>query len=78
MEQETAEAIAKSLDRIANILAGLLVRDLAEGEQQQKIARLSQCGFQNAEIAAMLNTTANTVGVALHTIRKKRRKRRPK
>jgi DNA-binding NarL/FixJ family response regulator len=58
------------LNRIAKILAGLLLRDIEDGDQKQKIKRLKQCGFDNTEIATMLSTTPNTVAVAVHGLRK--------
>ena len=70
--------LTRSLDRIAKILAGLLLKDIEDGEQKQKIKRLKQCGFENAEIAEMLGTTANTVKVAVHSIKKSRRERATK
>jgi DNA-binding NarL/FixJ family response regulator len=75
MDQETGQGIARSLERIAKILAGLLLKDVEDGDQRRKIARLAQCGFQNSEIAS-INTTANTVGVALHSIRKTKKRKR--
>lgn len=66
--------IAHSLDRISRILAGLLLKDLETGEQHKKIARLKCCGFSNTEIAKMLNTTVNTINVAVHSLKSKKRK----
>ena len=68
--------VTKSLDRIAKILAGLLLKDIEDGDQQPKIKRLKQCGFNNAEIAAMLGTTPNTVKVAIHSLKKKKKAKR--
>jgi DNA-binding NarL/FixJ family response regulator len=42
-----------------------------DAEQKVKIKRLKQCGFDNTEIAQMLGTTRNTVGVAVHSLKKK-------
>ena len=78
MEPKVAQAVARSLERIGKILAGLLLRDVEEGDQKQKIKRLKQCGFDNTEIAKMLGTTANTVGVAVHSLKKSRKKQRSK
>ena len=72
-----SERSAEALERIAKILAGLLLKDIEEGDQKQKIARLSQCGFDNTEIARMLGTTPNTVGVARHSLKKAKKKNRP-
>lgn len=77
--------VAKSLDRIAKLLAGVLLKEdegpehapRPKGEQQRKIKRLKQHGFDNSEIAKMRGTTANTVGVAVHSLKKgKRRKKK--
>ena len=66
----TSERSAEALERIAKILAGILLKDIEEGDQKQKIKRLRQCGFENTEIAEMLGTTRNTVGVAVHSLKK--------
>jgi DNA-binding NarL/FixJ family response regulator len=68
--------IADGLERIAKILAGILLKE--DSEQIQKIARLKQCGFQNTEIASMLGTTTNTVNVAVHSLKSKKKGRRKK
>jgi DNA-binding NarL/FixJ family response regulator len=68
--------VSRSLDRIAQILSGLLLKDIEAGDQKQKIKRLKQCGFNNTEIAKMLGTTANSVNVAVHSLRKRKRKRK--
>lgn len=65
--------IVRSLERISKILAGLLLRDVEDAEQKVKIKRLKQCGFDNTEIAQMLGTTRNTVGVAVHSLKSKRK-----
>ncbi len=71
----TSERSAEALERIAKILAGILLKDIEEGDQKQKIKRLRQCGFENTEIAEMLGTTRNTVGVAVHSLKKRARER---
>ena len=70
--------LVEPLNRIAKILAGLLLKDIEEGDQKQKIKRLKQCGFDNTEIAAMLNTTPNTVAVAVHGLKKSKGKKKKK
>lgn len=64
------------LNRIVKILAGLLLRDIEDGDQKRKIKRLKQCGFDNTEIAGMLNTTPNTVAVAVHGLKKSKGKKK--
>ena len=66
------DQVVRALDRIAKILAGILLRDIEDGQQNRKIQRLKQCGFSNVEIAKMLDTSGNTVNVALHALRKGR------
>ena len=77
--------VAKSLDRIAKLLAGVLLKDdeggepkkkVERGEQKRKIKRLKQYGFENTEIAKMLGTTRNTVGVAVHSLKKRKRRKK--
>jgi DNA-binding NarL/FixJ family response regulator len=70
------DELKESLDRIAKILAGILLKDLEEGDQKQRIKRLKYCGFDNKEIAAMVGTTANTVGVTLHSLKKSKGKKK--
>jgi DNA-binding NarL/FixJ family response regulator len=67
--------IVKALDRISKILAGLLLQDIEEAEQSRKIKRLKSCGFSNTEIADMLNTTVNTVNVAVHSLKHRKRRK---
>ncbi len=67
----------KALEQIAKILTAIALRDLREADQIQKISRLKECGLQNAEIAKMLGTTRNTVNVAVHSLKHKK-KRSPK
>jgi DNA-binding NarL/FixJ family response regulator len=77
MTPNASSGLKEPLERIAKILAGLLLKDIEEGDQKKKIQRLKQCGFENTEIAKMLGTTANTVGVAVHSLKKARRKKKP-
>jgi len=70
-----SDRIEEALERMAKILAGILLKDIQEGDQRQKIARLRQCGFENTEIANMLGTTPNTVAVAVHGLKKGKKKR---
>jgi len=37
---------------------------------------LKQCGFDNTEIAAMLNTTPDSVAVAVHALKKSKGKKK--
>ena len=73
MTSKTDERVAQALERIAAVLSGILLKDVQQSDQIQKIARLKECGIPNAEIARMLGTTPNTVNVAVHSLRSKRK-----
>ncbi len=68
---EALQQIANALVEIANALVGNALRGAKD--QIQKIARMKECGLQNAEIARRLGTTANTVNVAVHSLRHKKK-----
>lgn len=55
------------LERIANLLALLLVKGESEAE---KILTLSAVGYTAADIATLLRKQSNTVSVALYQARK--------
>lgn len=57
---------------IANLLAIIAVKDMAEGS---KVGTLSAAGFTNQEIAEILDEDANTVKQALF---QKRNRKKPK
>lgn len=76
MQSSELTDIKEQLERIAKILAGLLLKDIDDGDQKQKIKRLKQSGFDNTEIAEMLGTTPNTVGVAVHSLKKSKKKKK--
>lgn len=69
---------ADALERISRIVAGILLRDIEDSDQAQKITRLKGCGFDNAEIAEMLGTTSGTVGVTIHRTKKRKKGGRKK
>jgi DNA-binding NarL/FixJ family response regulator len=75
MSKTDEKRIAEALERISQVLTGILLKDVHDSDQIQKIARLKECGFQNAEIARILDTTANTVNVAVHSLRSKKKGR---
>ena len=77
---EDDSRIAPALERIGKVLGALYASHLGDLEQPIKAERLSRCGFSNTEIADMLGTTANTINVALHHLRKgsKKKSARPK
>jgi DNA-directed RNA polymerase specialized sigma24 family protein len=67
-EQQHKElmALESHLERIAKLLALLVIKDQPQNSQ---IPFLSGAGFSPSEIAEMLGTTANTVSVTLSRIR---------
>ena len=73
MTNEQYDAISRKLHMLVRLAALSVV---ADKPQQEKIVMLSNAGFQPKEIADICGTTANTVRVALSTIRKKRKNRK--
>ncbi len=67
MDQEFEVKFEEKLDQALRLLATIAVRGLP---QLQQIAVLSRLGFTPKEIAIVARTTANTVRVALVSIRK--------
>jgi len=63
-----SEEILERLDLIIKLLAMNVMK--GEETQKEKIIQLSKLGLQPKEIANILNTTANTVRVALSNARK--------
>jgi transcriptional regulator len=72
MPDAPIDRIATAVERVTKLMAGILLKDLEDGNQNIKIARLKSCGFKNTEIAEMLGTTANVVNVAVHSLKKKK------
>ena len=64
------------VDRLERLLAVLLLQNMKDASQEEKATQLSVAGFTNVEIADLLDTTANTVAVALSRSRGKRTERR--
>lgn len=71
MSEGENQRSAVALERIGKVLGALYASHLGDLDQGAKAVRLSRCGFANNEIADILGTTANTIGVALHQVRKK-------
>jgi DNA-binding CsgD family transcriptional regulator len=63
--------VAKALNRIARVLAVLLVEQGGDATQREKIRVLRLCGFGPKETAEILGTTRNTVNVALANLKGK-------
>jgi len=72
MPEAPIDRIATAVERLTKLMAGILLKDIEDGNQNIKIARLKSCGFKNTEIADMLGTTANVVNVAVHALKKKK------
>ena len=60
--------IIERLDLIIKLLVKNLMK--ADESQKEKIIHLNKMGFKPKEIANILNTTSNSVSVALSTARK--------
>lgn len=69
------EHVAPLLDKIANLLGLLAVKD---APQANKIATLGAAGFTPSEIASLIGTTPNTVKVTLSQQKASKKKARPK
>jgi DNA-binding NarL/FixJ family response regulator len=66
---ETRTKKIEPIDRIANLLALLLVKDLKASEA---ILQLWRAGFPDEEIAEILNTTPGTIRQTRYMANKKR------
>ena len=58
---------AAALERIAMMLAATFANQMQDVDLPAKAKRLRMLGLSNTEIAGALGTTANSVGVAIHT-----------
>lgn len=67
-QNASLDDIVESLNKTNRLLATIAVRDLP---QVYQITLLNRIGLQPSEIADIVGTTANTVRVALVSIRKK-------
>lgn len=67
MEHESKLELSEKLDRVLRLLAIIAVRGMPQTAQ---IASLNRAGFSPKDIAGILGTTANTVRVALVSIRR--------
>lgn len=70
MNEAQVKCVADSLERIGLVLGALYAQQMGDVDQRLKAERLSRCGFSNTEIADLLATTANSVNVMLHKVRK--------
>jgi DNA-binding CsgD family transcriptional regulator len=72
-DQQEDTAVAERLDRIADLIAVSLVRDL---EREEQFRLLSAVGYSPTRIGELLGIRGNTVSVALTRMRQ--RATRPK
>jgi hypothetical protein len=64
----------ESEDRIERLLALILLSQLGQVSQANKIAQLNLAGFTNIEIADLLNTTTAVVAQAIYEGKKTKTK----
>ena len=67
MGRDSDVELSDKMDRMLRLVGMIAVKGLSQTEQ---IATLSRCGFSPKEIADAVGTTANTVRVALVSIRR--------
>ncbi len=72
MTNDQFDAISGKLDLLVRLSA---LSFAADKPQREQIKMLSNAGFQPKEIANICGTTANTVRVALSTMRRKQKRR---
>jgi len=70
--EQLLKEISSKMDLICRLLALNLVRDMKV--QKEQIIALNSFGFGPSEIADILETSPNTVNVALSRARKKKKK----
>lgn len=62
--------ILQSIDNMVRLLTILVKRDASN--QNQIIKEMNEVGFSPKKIAELLNTSSNTVNVAIHLAKKKK------
>src|ERR1700730_1372172 len=79
MDEQLFERVAKAVERLTLLMAMDFATKLGEeADLGRKADRFRRCGFSNSEIADILNTTANSIGVALHRNRSSSRRGKAK
>jgi DNA-directed RNA polymerase specialized sigma24 family protein len=66
---EARDRRVEPIDKIANLLALLLVKDSKQGDA---IMQLSRAGFSDDEISELLNTTGGTIRQTRYMANKKK------
>ncbi len=74
MNDDSDNRLIVAMERISMVLGALYATHMGDLDQKLKADRLSRCGFSNTEIADLLATTPNTINVALHAVRRKKRR----
>ncbi len=78
MNDDTDKRLSLAMERISMVLGALYASQMGDLDQSLKAEQLSRCGFLNTEIADLLGTSPNTVNVALHKVRTKKKKKKVK
>lgn len=78
MSGEDLGRLTAAVKRVGLVLGAMYAAQLGEADQGVKAEHLSRCGFNSAEIAALLASTTNAINVALHRARKASKKGRGK
>jgi hypothetical protein len=66
----------RALERLGLVIGAVAANQFGDADLPAKAKRLRHMGFTNGEIAQMLSSTANSVGVALHRGRARSGRRR--
>jgi hypothetical protein len=64
----------RAIERLSTVIGALAVNQFGDTNLPAKSKRLRRMGFSNIEIARILASTPNAVGVALHSGKKKTNK----
>jgi DNA-binding NarL/FixJ family response regulator len=75
MSNNGDDKLSTAMERISMVLGALYASQMGDLDQSIKAERLSRCGFSNTEIADLLATSPNTINVALHKARRKKKKK---
>lgn len=62
----TMDRAVRALERLGMVIGAVAANQFGDADLPAKAKRLQRMGFSNVEIASMLSSTANSVGVALH------------
>jgi hypothetical protein len=73
--ETTLDRAVRALERLGIVIGAVAANQFGDADLPTKAKRLRRMGFSNVEIASMLASTANSVGVALHRGKKKGRRK---